>query len=74
MEPPHVTRNTRHGARTLRALATTLRTVRGVQEPDAWLRLAGAAARQKSAPARMVLFHGLPDLLLGARPEVLCHG
>jgi hypothetical protein len=25
-------------------------------------------------PARMVLFHGLPNLLLGTRPEVSRHG
>ena len=74
MENPRVTRNTRHGARALCALAAPLQTVRRVQEPHAWLRLARAAAREESAPARMVLLHGLPDLLLGTRPEVLCHG
>ncbi len=74
MENPHVTPNTCHGARALRTLAAALRTVRSVQERDAWLRLAGAAARQKSAPARIVLFHGLPDPLLAAGAEVIGHG
>ena len=74
MENPHVTRKTRHRPRALSALAAPLRTMRGVQEPGAWLRLARAAARQESAPARMVLLHGLPDLLLGARQEVSRHG
>ena len=35
----HVTRNIRHSPRALRALAAALRIVRGVQDPDTWLRL-----------------------------------
>ena len=70
----HVTRNIRHSPRALRALAAALRIVRGVQDPDTWLRLAGTTAHEQAAAPSMVLFHGLPDLLLGTRPEVLCHG
>ena len=74
MENPHVTRNTRHGARAFRPLAAPLRALRRVPEPGAWLRLAGAATGEQAAAFCVVLLHHLPELLLAAGAEVIRHG
>ena len=70
----HVSSSVHCCARAFRPLAAPLRALRRVPEPGAWLRLAGAATGEQAAAFCVVLFHGLPDLLLGTGPEVLCHG
>lgn len=74
MEALHVTASVTVSPRALRPLATALRAVRGVQAARPRFRLAGAAADEQAATARMVLFHVLPVLLLATGPEVRRHG
>ena len=66
----HGSPSSNHRTRALRTLATPLCALRGVSEPGAWLRLAGTAAGEQAAGVRLVLFHGLPRLRLGARQAV----
>ena len=42
--------------------------------PTLMTKVRGFTRWPEAAPARVVLLHGLPDLFLGTRPEVLCHG
>lgn len=74
MEELHVTCRVRGRARSADSLATTLRSLRRLPQSVTWLRMAGATAGEQAAPAGVVLLHGVPDLLLGARTEVLHHG
>ena len=56
------------------ALASTWRTLRGLPATDAWLWLVRPGAIETAAPVCMVLFDGLPRLLVALSPEVIGRG
>ena len=70
----HGSPSANHLTRASRALAAPFRALRSVQEPDAWLRLGGAATGEQAAAFCVVLLHHLPELLLAAGAEVIRHG
>ena len=63
-----------HIFRTSAALASTWRTLRGLPATDAWLWLVRPGAIETAAPVCMVLFDGLPRLLVALSPEVIGRG
>jgi hypothetical protein len=74
MEVLHVIVISRISTREIHLLATALRVVRGVQTSGPWFWLAGTTTRKTSTAGCLVLFHSVPDLLLGTNPEVPRHG
>ena len=56
------------------ALASAWRNLRGLPATDAWLWLVRPGAIETAAPVCMVLFDGLPRLLVALSPEVIGRG
>ncbi len=56
------------------ALASTWRTLRGLPATGAWLWLVRPGSIETATPVCMVLFDGLPRLLVALSPEVIGRG
>ena len=73
MEQTHVP-TSRQPIAACEALATPLRTLHRLSEPDAWLWLEGALCGKRPSTVGMVLLTGLPDIFLSSIERRRAHG